>query len=77
MLDRGDLALVGEQGVQLVTSMDRAPLIQVTYPEQQSLAQLFAKYRPWVVGGLWVLLTIAVLGFFQRIYSRRKSSSGS
>ncbi|MBU2959181.1 cellulose biosynthesis cyclic di-GMP-binding regulatory protein BcsB [Paracoccus sp. 1_MG-2023] len=77
VLDRGDLALVGEQGVQLVTSMDRAPLIQVTYPEQQSLAQLFAKYRPWVVGGLWVLLTIAVLGFFQRIYSRRKSSSGS
>ena len=77
VLDRGDLALVGEQGVQLVTSMDREPLIQVTYPERQSLAQLFAKYRPWVVGALWLLLTIAVLGFFQRIYSRSKSSSGS
>lgn len=77
LLDRGDLALLGEEGVILATSTDRAPLIEVSYPDRQSIAQLLAKYRPWIVGGLWIVLTLIVLGIFQRVYRARRAPSGS
>lgn len=61
----------------LATSTDRAPLIEVSYPDRQSIAQLLAKYRPWIVGGLWIVLTLIVLGIFQRVYRARRAPSGS
>ncbi|WP_339818675.1 hypothetical protein [Sulfitobacter dubius] len=72
VLDRGDLALIGQQGVILATATDRSPLVDVVYPDRTSFAQMLAKYRPWIVGGIWVLVTLLVLIVFQRVYRARR-----
>lgn len=72
VLDRGDLALIGQEGVILATATDRSPLVDVVYPDRTSFAQMLAKYRPWIVGGIWVLITLFVLIAFQRIYRARR-----
>ncbi|UWR30730.1 cellulose biosynthesis cyclic di-GMP-binding regulatory protein BcsB [Sulfitobacter sp. W002] len=72
MLDRGDLALIGQDGVILATATDRSPLVDVVYPDRTSLAQMLAKYRPWIVGAIWVLVTLLVLVVFQRVYRARR-----
>ncbi|MFG6591868.1 hypothetical protein [Sulfitobacter sp. 1A12157] len=72
MLDRGDLALIGQEGVILATATDRSPLVEVVYPDRTSLAQMLAKYRPWIVGAIWVLVTLLVLIVFQRVYRARR-----
>ncbi|MFG6517654.1 hypothetical protein ACGYLX_09360 [Sulfitobacter sp. 1A13496] len=72
MLDRGDLALIGQEGVILATATDRSPLVDVVYPDRTSLAQMLAKYRPWIVGAIWVLVTLLVLIVFQRVYRARR-----
>ena len=73
ILDRGDLALIGEDGVIVATSTEEAPLVDVSYPDRTSLSQVLAKYRPWIAGGLWVLLTLVVLVVFQRVYRARRA----
>ena len=70
ILDRGDLALIGEEGIIVATSMDQDALLEVRYPDTTSLAQLLDKYRLWLVGGLWLLMTLVVLMIFQRLYRR-------
>lgn len=77
ILDRGDLALIGEEGIIVATSTDRSPLVDVVYPDRTSLAQILAKYRPWIVGGVWILITLIVLIVFQRIYRGRRGSDGT
>jgi len=72
VLDRGDLALIGQEGVILSTATDSSPLVDVVYPDRTSFAQMLAKYRPWIVGGIWVLITLFVLIAFQRIYRARR-----
>ncbi|WP_163852087.1 cellulose biosynthesis cyclic di-GMP-binding regulatory protein BcsB [Pseudooceanicola aestuarii] len=76
VLNRGDLALLGQEGVIVATSTRINPVLDVVYPDRTSLAQIFAKYRPWIVGGAWVLLTLIVLIVFQRIYRNRRSGPG-
>ena len=70
ILDRGDLALIGEEGIIVATSMDQDALLEVRYPDTTSLAQLLDEYRLWLVGGLWLLMTLVVLMIFQRLYRR-------
>ncbi|EAQ02408.1 hypothetical protein OB2597_20036 [Pseudooceanicola batsensis HTCC2597] len=77
ILDRGDLALIGQDGVIVSTSARTNPVLEVRYPDRTSLSQLLAKYRPWVVGGAWVLLTLIVLIVFQRIYRARRGGPGT
>lgn len=74
ILDRGDLALIGQEGVVVATSTSGSSLIDVAYPDQTSLAQILDKYRPWIVGGVWLALTLFVLAIFQRVYRRRRDA---
>ncbi|GGE46875.1 hypothetical protein GCM10011360_37630 [Primorskyibacter flagellatus] len=77
ILNRGDLALIGEEGLIVATSARTNPVLEVSYPDRTTLAQILAKYRPWIVGGAWVLLTLIVLIVFQRIYRSRRGTQGS
>ena len=77
ILDRGDLAVFGQDGVIVATSSDGSSLVDVVYPDRMSLSQLLAKYRPWIAGGFWLLLTLVVLVVFQRVYRARRASPGS
>ncbi|RYH02017.1 hypothetical protein EU805_12615 [Salipiger sp. IMCC34102] len=70
LLDRGDLAFISSDGVQIVTSTRRASLIDVVYPERFDAMQLIATYRPWIVGALWIALTLIVIRFLQGVYHR-------
>jgi hypothetical protein len=75
VLDRGDLALIGTEGVIVATSTRNNSLIDVVYPDQTNLVQILDEYRPWIVGGLWLALTLFVLSAFQRMYRRRRTRS--
>ena len=74
-LDRGNLALIGAEGVVVVTSTVGNSLLDVVYPDQVTYAQIFDRYRPWIVGGFWLILTVLTLMVFQKLYRRRRSSS--
>lgn len=74
VLDRGNLALIDESGIVVATSTLNRDLVSVVYPDQTSVMQILAKYRPWIVGGLWAVLTLLVLGVFQRLYRSRRAA---
>ncbi|SEN53972.1 cellulose synthase subunit [Palleronia pelagia] len=75
ILDRGDLALMDQEGLIVATSTRNAPLIEVSYPDRVSIVQLITKYRLWLVGVAWALLTLTVLVGFQRFYRNRRSQA--
>jgi hypothetical protein len=73
-LDRGDVAFLDKTGVALAMSTERDTLLRISYPEQGSWLTIVERYRSWIVGGLWVLATIAFLFVLQRMYRRRRIS---
>jgi cellulose synthase operon protein B len=72
-LDRGDVAFLDKTGVALALSTERDTLLRISYPDQGSWLTFLERFRPWIVGGLWVLVTIVVLFGLQRIYRRRRA----
>jgi hypothetical protein len=75
-LDRGDVAFLDKSGVALALSTERDTLIRVTYPEQISWMTVADRFRTWIIGTLWVLLTIAFLYGLQRMLRRRVARTG-
>jgi hypothetical protein len=71
-LDRGDVAFLDKTGVALALSTERDTLLRISYPEQGSWLTFFERFRPWIVGGVWALITIVVLFALQRMYRRRR-----
>lgn len=77
LLDRGDIAFVDERGIALAVSANRADLVAVSYPDQVSLMQLFARYRVWIIGAGWLVLTLLIIRFLVGVYrSRRTTGEG-
>ena len=82
-LDRGDtaapgsrnLALLDERGLVLATSTQAGGLVEISYPDATRLADILERYRVWIIGGLWLLITLFVLGVFQRLYRRHNAPS--
>lgn len=74
-LDRGQLAILDEDGLVLSVARSRADLLQIRYPDQTDLLQLLAKYRPWIVGAAWLALTLLLIRFLQGVYRKRRDSS--
>ncbi|MEA2872146.1 MAG: hypothetical protein QOH67_2122 [Hyphomicrobiales bacterium] len=72
-LDRGDVAFLDKTGVALALSTERDTLLRISYPEQGSWLTFFERFRSWIVGGAWVVITIAVLLALQRMYRRRRT----
>ena len=71
-LDRGDVAFLDKTGVALALSTERDTLLRISYPEQGSWLTFFERFRSWIVGGAWVVITIVVLFALQRMYRRRR-----
>ena len=74
-LDRGQLAILDQDGLVLSVARSRTDLLQVRYPDQTDLLQLLAKYRPWIVGAAWLALTLLLIRFLQGVYRKRRDSS--
>ena len=74
-LDRGNLALLDERGLVLATSTQAGGLVEISYPDATRLADILERYRVWIIGGLWLLITLFVLGVFQRLYRRHNAPS--
>ena len=74
-LDRGDVAFVDKAGIALALSTARDTLLRISYPEQISWMANVDRFRPWIFGGLWGLVTVLLLFGLQRIYRRRRASA--
>jgi len=74
-LDRGQLAILDQDGLVLSVARSRTDLLQIRYPDQTDLLQLLAKYRPWIVGAAWLALTLLLIRFLQGVYRKRRDSS--
>jgi hypothetical protein len=70
-LDRGDVAFLDKTGVALALSTERDTLLRVSYPDQVSWMSVADRFRPWIIGSLWVLGTIGFLFGLQRVLRRR------
>jgi hypothetical protein len=74
-LDRGDVAFMDKTGVALALSTERNTLLRVSYPDQESWLTYVERFRSWIVGGVWGLVTLIVIFTLQRIYRRRTHSA--
>jgi hypothetical protein len=70
-IDRGDVAVFDDKGTSLAMSTERDTLVKITYPDQVSWATVASRFRPWVIGALWILGTVLFLFALQQIYRRR------
>ncbi len=50
-------------------STERDTLVRITYPDQVSWLTVAERFRSWIIGGLWVLVTIVLLFVLQRMLS--------
>lgn len=73
-LDRGDVAFVDGSGVALAMSSERDTLVRVTYPDHVSWLQVAERFHPWLIGTIWLLVTVAFLFGLQRMLRRRAAA---
>ena len=75
ILDHGDVALLNEEGVVVATSTERRDLLNVVYPERRKVIEILNRYRPWILGGAWLLVTVFALQVLYRLYVTRRNKS--
>jgi cellulose synthase operon protein B len=73
-LDRGDVAFIDDKGVALAMSTEHDTLIKISYPDQVSWLTVAERFRSWIIAGLWLLATAALLLTLQRVFRRRPSN---
>jgi hypothetical protein len=49
----------------------RDTLVKISYPDQVSWLTVADRFRSWIIGGLWLLGTAALLLMLQRLLRRR------
>jgi hypothetical protein len=47
--------------------------LRVSYADQGSWLSSLDRFRSWIVGGVWILITFALMIGLQRIYRRRNN----
>jgi hypothetical protein len=70
-LDHGDVAFIDGNGVALAMSTERDTVVRISYPDQVSWLTVAERFRPWIIGGLWLFATAALLFVLQRMFRRR------
>jgi hypothetical protein len=75
-LNRGDVAFLDKTGVAVALSTERDTLLRVSYTDQASWLTNLDRFRPWIVGAIWALITLVLLFVLQRIYRRRHAAAG-
>ena len=68
-LDRGNVAFVGEAGIEMAFQSDRDRAVRVMHPDDMTWSGLYARYRYWFIAVLWVLAT---LGFMHLVRQRNE-----
>lgn len=71
-LDHGDVAFLDKSGVALAMSTERDSLLRISYPDQSTWLGTAERYRSWIVGGFWGLVTILFLFVLQKVYRQRR-----
>ena len=74
-LDHGDVAFVDGNGVALAMSTERDTVVQISYPDQVSWLTVAGRFRSWIVAGLWLFATAALLLILQRMLRRRPANT--
>jgi cellulose synthase operon protein B len=75
-LDHGDVAFIDGNGVALAMSTERDTVVQISYPDQASWLTVAERFRSWIIGGLWLCATAALLFILQRLFRRRPAPTG-
>src|ERR1700728_4079906 len=70
-LDHGDVAFIDGNGVALAMSTERDTVVKISYPDQVSWLTVAERFRSWIIGGLWLFATVALLFVLQRLFRRR------
>jgi hypothetical protein len=70
-LDHGDVAFIDGNGVALAMSTERDTVVRISYPDQVSWLTVAERFRSWIIGGLWLFATAALLFILQRLSRRR------
>lgn len=76
-LDRGDVAFLDGHGVALAMSTERDNVVRIAYPDQVSWLTVAGRFRTWIIAGLWLLATAALLLALQRVFRRRPVGAAS
>ncbi len=75
-LGHGDVAFIDRNGVALAMSTERDTVVRISYPDQVSWLTVAERFRSWIIGGLWLFATAALLFFLQRMFRRRPAETG-
>jgi len=75
-LDRGDVAFLDHTGVALAMSTERDTLIKISYPDEVSWLTIAERFRAWIIGCVWLTVTIAFLLGLQRVLRHRRNATG-
>jgi cellulose synthase operon protein B len=70
-LDHGDVAFIDGNGVALAMSSERDTVVRISYPDQVSWLTIAERFRSWIIAGLWLFATAALLLTLQRVFRRR------
>jgi hypothetical protein len=73
-LDHGDVAFVDDKGVALAMSTEHDTLVKISYPDQVSWLTVAERFRSWIIGALWLLVTVGLLLTLQRFFRKRPAN---
>jgi hypothetical protein len=74
-LEHGDVAFIDGNGVALAMSSQRDVLVQISYPDHVSWLTVAEHFRSWIIAGLWLFATAALLLTLQRMFRRRSAGT--
>ncbi|HXG71994.1 MAG TPA: cellulose biosynthesis cyclic di-GMP-binding regulatory protein BcsB [Gemmatimonadaceae bacterium] len=74
-LDRGNVAFVGNDGVEFAFQSDRDRTVRVAYATDISWNTLYERYRYWFIAVLWVLATAGLIYLVRQRNERRRRTS--
>ncbi len=72
-LDHGDVAFIDTNGVALAMSTERDTVVRISYPDQVSWLTVAERFRSWIIAGLWLFVTAALLLVLQRMFRHRSA----
>ncbi len=75
-LDHGDIAFLDHSGVALAMSTERDTLVHIAYLDETTWPAVAARFRLWIIGALWLLVTVGFLFALQRVLRRRPTPQG-
>ncbi|WP_239805445.1 hypothetical protein [Croceicoccus hydrothermalis] len=73
VLGYGNVAFLDGNRIDFAFNSERERLIDIRYPDQFSVWQFFERYRLWIIGLGWLLLTLGFVYLLRRVLSSSRS----